>query len=145
MAVVEVYNGYSRDKLLIHLIKYLFFISEHIKVQVEAVHCPGKDNIHADALSRNDVNRFFQASPGTDLKVADIPLPLLAQAARLDVARPDCSQPLSGRLSPVHTKNLHSRKEKIHRILWQICSSTTTNDRKATILVCGTPTYERKI
>ena len=52
MAVVEVMNnGYSRDRLLMHLIRCLFFISEHFKVQVEAVHCPGKDNIRADALS----------------------------------------------------------------------------------------------
>ena len=52
MAMVEVMNnGYSRDRLLMHLIRCLFFISEHFKVQVEAVHCPGKDNNCADALS----------------------------------------------------------------------------------------------
>ena len=79
MAVVEVLNnGYSRDKLLMHLIRCLFFISEHFKIQVEAVHCPGKDNIRADALSRNDVDRFLQVSPGADPKAADIPRPLLA-------------------------------------------------------------------
>ena len=70
MAVVEVMNnGYSRDKLLMHLIRCLFFISEHFKIQVEAVHCPGKDNIRADALSQNDIDRFLQALPGA----ADIP------------------------------------------------------------------------
>ena len=35
-------------------------ISEHLKIQVETVHCPGKDNIHADALSRNAVNCFYR-------------------------------------------------------------------------------------
>ena len=78
MAVVEVVNnGYSKDKLLMHLIRCLFFISEHFKVQVEAVHCPGKDNIRADALSRNEVDRFLQALPGADQKETDIPQQLL--------------------------------------------------------------------
>ena len=78
MAVVEVVNnGYSKDKLLMHLIRCLFFISEHFKVQVEAVHCPGKDNIRADALSWNEVDRFLQALPGADQKETDIPQQLL--------------------------------------------------------------------
>ena len=78
MAVVEVLNnGYSRDKLLMHLLRCLFFISEYFKVQVEAVHRQGKDNIRADALSRNDLNRFRQASPGADQKAVGIPHQLL--------------------------------------------------------------------
>ena len=78
MAVVEVLNnGYSRDKLLMHLLRCLFFISEYFKVQVEAVHRRGKDNIRADALSRNDLNRFLQASPGADQKAVGIPHQLL--------------------------------------------------------------------
>ena len=78
MAVVEVLNnGYSRDKLLMHLIRCLFFISEYFKVKVEAVHCRGKDNIQADALSRNNTSRFLQALPGADQEPVDIPPPLL--------------------------------------------------------------------
>ena len=78
MAVVEVLNnGYSRDKLLMHLIRCLFFISEYFKVKVEAVHCRGKDNMQADALSRNNTNRFLQALPGADQEPVDIPQPLL--------------------------------------------------------------------
>lgn len=78
MAVVEVMNnGYSKDKLLIHLIRCLFFISEHFKYQVEVVHCPGKNNICADALSRNNISLFLQATPGADQKPAVIPQQLL--------------------------------------------------------------------
>ena len=57
----------------IGLIRCLLFISEHFKVQVEAVHCPGKDSICADALSRNNAGHFLQASPGADKKSAVIP------------------------------------------------------------------------
>jgi len=70
-------NGYSKDKLLMHLVQCLFFISEHFKVQVEAIHCPGRDNIRADALSWNDMARFLQATPGANQKAAAIPHQLL--------------------------------------------------------------------
>ena len=78
MAVVEVVNnGYSKDRLLMHLIRCLFFISEYFEVQVEAVHCPGRDNIRADALSRNDMVRILQAFPGADRRAVEIPHQLL--------------------------------------------------------------------
>ena len=112
MAVVEVMNnGYSRDKLLMILTIDVYF---YIKVQVEAVHCPGKDNIRADALSWNDIDRFLQALPGADQKAADIPhhlLPLIVdkQPNRMSTG---CSQPLSSRFSLVHIKNICSRKRR---------------------------------
>ena len=74
MAVVKVMNnGYSKDKLLMHLIRCLFFISEHFKYQVEAVHCPGKNNIRTDALSWNNIGLFLQATSGVDQKPTVIP------------------------------------------------------------------------
>ena len=44
---------------------------------VEAVHRRGKDNIQADALSRNNTSRFLQALPGADQEPAQIPQLLL--------------------------------------------------------------------
>ena len=56
MAVVEVLNsGYSRDREMMHPLRCLFFIAEHFRIQVEAVHLPGKENGLADALSRNNI------------------------------------------------------------------------------------------
>ena len=104
VAVVEVTNnGYSRDKLLMHLLRCLFFISEHLKVQIEVVHCPGKDNIHADTLSRNDMDRFLQALPGADQKVADIPHQLLTL---LVDKQPDWMSPVWTRLFTASIKQV---------------------------------------
>ena len=79
LAVVEVLNrGYSRDRELMHLLRCLFFISEKLRVSVEAVHCPGKYNIKADALSHNDVPCFFlQAPQSIDGMTTRIPEQLL--------------------------------------------------------------------
>ena len=60
-----------------HLIRYLFFISEHLKYQIETGHCPGKNNIHANMLSWNNIRYFLQTSPGADQKSTVIPHQLL--------------------------------------------------------------------
>ena len=66
MAVVEVVNSrYSKDKEMMHLLRCLFFISEHHHFLVEAVHLLGKMNIAADALSRNNAPYFLQVVPET--------------------------------------------------------------------------------
>ena len=78
MAVVEILNGgYSKDALLMQLLRSLFFITEHYKCLIEAVHCPGKDNIRADALSRNNWYQFSQASGVVDQTKTRIPQELL--------------------------------------------------------------------
>lgn len=78
MSVVEVINsGYSRDKELIHLLRCMFFINEHAHISVTAVHYPGKVNVRADALSRNDLTRFLQEVPTVDRVPTPIPDQLL--------------------------------------------------------------------
>ena len=78
MAVVETLNGgYSKDALLMQLLRSLFFITEHYQYLIEAVHCPGKDNTRADALSRNKFCQFLQASGAVDPARTKIPLELL--------------------------------------------------------------------
>ena len=45
MAVAEVVNsGYSRDREMMHLLRCLFFIAEHFRMQVEAVHLPREES-----------------------------------------------------------------------------------------------------
>lgn len=78
MAVVETLNGgYSKDALLMQLLRSLFFITEHYKCLIEAVHHPGKDNIRADALSRNNWHQFLQASGVVNQTKTRIPQELL--------------------------------------------------------------------
>ena len=79
MAVVEVINcGYSKDRELMHLLRCLFFITEHWRMSIRAVHIPGKDNVRADALSRNDFPRLLQAAPDACVRPTRIPLQVLA-------------------------------------------------------------------
>lgn len=86
-AVVDVVNnGYSRDKEMMHLLRCLFFISEHHHFLVEAVHLPGKLNVAADALSRNNTAQFLQVVPEAQKQ----PTPVPEQALKLLVVeQPD--------------------------------------------------------
>ena len=47
-------------------------------MSIRAVHIPGKDNVRADALSRNDFPRFLQAAPDACVRPTRIPLQVLA-------------------------------------------------------------------
>jgi len=73
-AAVEVLNGgYSKDEMMMHLVRCLFFISEHFRFVVEAVHLPGKLNEVADALSPNYMLQFSQVMPEADPQPTPIP------------------------------------------------------------------------
>ena len=59
IAVVDVLNlGWAKDGLLMHLLRCVFFISAHFEVTVKAAHIPGRENIAANALSRNNLSLF---------------------------------------------------------------------------------------
>ena len=65
LSVVEVLNnGYLKDATLMHLLRSLFFTSEHYQFLVDAVHISGKENVQADALSCYLISSFFQMMPG---------------------------------------------------------------------------------
>ena len=90
LAVVEVLSsGYSKDSLLIHLLRCLFFITEHLRVQLVAFHCLWHQNVWADALSRNNYQRFIQASSSVDSALTSMPDELLSQPTQLDIASLD--------------------------------------------------------
>ena len=80
MAVVEVLNsGYSKDKNMMHMLRCLFFISEHHQFLVEAVHVPGKLKQAADAISQNNISHLLQVLPGAQLH----PVPIPGQALQM--------------------------------------------------------------
>jgi len=73
-SVVEVLNNsYSRDPVLMNMGHCPFFLTEHYHLSLEAVHLPGKTNVAADALSRNNLPLFFQVSPGARPDPSPIP------------------------------------------------------------------------
>ena len=77
-AVVAVVNsGKAKDSTLLHLLQCLFFVAAHYSVHIHASHIPGKDNVAADALSRNSLSSFLQVVPDADKDPTPIPRTLL--------------------------------------------------------------------
>ena len=63
-AVVEVIRAtYSKDLNLMHLIRLLVFFASKYDFWFTATHIPGKLNVAADALSRNNFHLYFSYIP----------------------------------------------------------------------------------
>ena len=55
-AAVAVLNaGYSHDPLIMHLLRSLFFVKAYFDLDLRVVHILGKDNVIANAISRDDL------------------------------------------------------------------------------------------
>ena len=91
MAVVVVVNsGRAKDRILMHLLRSMFFIAAHWNIHMHATHLPGVENVAADALSRNNLSTFLQAVPGA----ADLPTPIPAALVDLVIwEQPDWLSP----------------------------------------------------
>ena len=73
-AVVAVVNsGYSRAPEIMHLLRCMFFIRARIQLDVWAVHTPGAQNGIADAISRNNLHRFFLQVPEAQARRVMVP------------------------------------------------------------------------
>jgi hypothetical protein len=74
-AVVDVLNsGFAKDGILMHLLRCVFFISAHFEITTKAAHIPGRKNIAADALSRNNLCLFRAHVPQADPVPSQIPV-----------------------------------------------------------------------
>ncbi len=77
-ATVEIVNsGYSKSQDAMHLARSLFFIAAHFKLVIRAKHIRGKENVLADALSRNNLSFFFHNFPQANHLLTRIPQPVL--------------------------------------------------------------------
>ena len=64
MAVVFAINtGRARDKLLMQLLRYLYFYCAEYNITLSASHLRGAENSVADAISRNQMATFFSLVP----------------------------------------------------------------------------------
>ena len=74
MAVVAVINsGCSKELIIMHLLRCMFFVAAHFDLRLRATHIPGVTNAAADALSRNEIPRFLQVRPEADAGPTPIP------------------------------------------------------------------------
>lgn len=83
-SVVDVWaKGSSRDPLLMHLVRSIFFCAASHQFSVLVSHIRGTDNSIADALSRFQMFRFRQLAPQADLEPTTMPpsAPTLWQVA----------------------------------------------------------------
>ena len=79
-AVVAVINsGWCRDKPMMQLMRCLFFYAAHFHFTLSAQHTPGATNTLADALSRNNINRFRSLCP----QASPHPTPVPQEALQL--------------------------------------------------------------
>lgn len=65
LAVVEVINtGYSKDPLLMQLLRCLFFVLVQYEFSLRVIHIAGKMNVGADAISPIYSFHRYQKRPG---------------------------------------------------------------------------------
>ena len=76
--VVAIVNSVSsKDSLVMHLMRCLFFFQAVFSLSLHAVHLAGKKNIAADGLSRDNLPLFFQQVPTAKSLPTPLPVELL--------------------------------------------------------------------
>ena len=81
--VNAVNKGASKDPLVMHLLRCLWFFTAYFDIALTASHIPGACNTTADELSRNSMENFFTTNPDA----SRIPTPL--PAPTLEIISPD--------------------------------------------------------
>ena len=56
--VSSITKGSSKEIMVMHLLRCLWFFSAHFNIQISACHIPGTSNTAADQLSRNRTSEF---------------------------------------------------------------------------------------
>ncbi len=77
LAIVQAWTNHSsRNPALSDLLRRLFLITAHGNFTITMRHLPGKTNELADALSRNQLNRFFSLAPQAHPQPTPLPVEL---------------------------------------------------------------------
>ena len=80
--VAVVNSGYSRVEKIMHLLRCLFFIRARFGIEIKAVHVPGKENLLADAISRNNISSLLSQIPEAATTQETIPQNLINLSMR---------------------------------------------------------------
>ena len=75
--VVAINKGSSKDPLVMHLLRCLWFFVAFYDINIVAEHIAGKTNQVADMLSRNQANQFLSLYPQVSRLPTLLPTPLL--------------------------------------------------------------------
>jgi len=79
LSLVEaIQKGSSKDTMVMHLLRCLWFFQARFDISIHVSHIPGTLNTAADLLSRNQVRKFLQLYPQSSLVPVSVPAPLQA-------------------------------------------------------------------
>ena len=77
-SLVDAINkGSSKDDMVMHLLRCLWFFTAIFNIRITATHIPGVTNTAADMLSRNQASNFLTANPQASPIPTPLPPPLL--------------------------------------------------------------------
>ena len=83
-AVVDVLNAtFCSDTHMMHLIRLLVFFAAKYNFWFTAAHIPGKNNVIADALSRNNLSLFRSQAPEADYHPAQLSAALVSLISQI--------------------------------------------------------------
>jgi len=75
--VAAINKGSSKEPMVMHLLRCLWFFSAFFEINILASHIPGVLNTAADMLSRNRAAQFLCSHPSASCKPMQVPTPLL--------------------------------------------------------------------
>jgi len=77
LSLVEaIQKGSSKDNMVMHLLRCLWFFQALFDISIHVSHIPGVQNTAADLLSRNQTTKFLQLYPQSSLVPTPVPAPL---------------------------------------------------------------------
>jgi len=95
LSLVEAINkGSSKDLMVMHLLRCLWFFQALFDISIHVSHIPGVQNCAADMLSRNQVPKFLQLYPQSSPAPTSIPPSLIqiVSPRQLDWTSPEFLQ-----------------------------------------------------
>ena len=83
--VDTIHKGSSKDKVVMYLLRCLWFLTAYFDIELNAEHIAGADNCTADHLSRNQMQFFFFLHPQVSLLPVPLPPQLLQMVTVQDL------------------------------------------------------------
>ena len=71
--VAAIKGGYCKDTVMAHMLRCLFYVEARWNTKLMAKHIPGIQNVAADSVSRNNLDRLFSSFPQANRTPLPVP------------------------------------------------------------------------